>query len=252
MREAGFSLIELMVAILIGLFITLGLSQVFLSMYSTSQSQTTLSQFQNNQKTSIVLLSNTVQLGGYFAAPPTSINYAATALPAVTNPGDSSTFVAGAGIVGTTGTGSPQQDTLNIYYQTSGSDNVFNCQGGTATSTSPTPTYTTFINSFAINANNQLTCTVSKNGGTPNTALVLANNIQNMTITYAVDTTGGTADTTNAYMTAAQVTTSSMWNNVRAVQITLNFCTSNVMNPASTSCASVTPWVQTINLMSKS
>ena len=54
--QSGFSMIELMVAILIGLFLTLGLSQIFLSMYSTSQSQGNLSQNQENQRLGIVML----------------------------------------------------------------------------------------------------------------------------------------------------------------------------------------------------
>ena len=254
-RQNGFSLIELMVAVLIGLFLTLGLSKLFLSMYSSSQSQGTLSQYQNNQRQAIVTLTNTTQTAGYFASTPTGVGPNTVALPATTNAGDSSTFTGGAGIVGTTGTGSPQQDTLNIQYQSSGSDNIYNCQGGVTTITTPTPTYTTVVNSFSVNSSNQLVCTVSIAGAAPTSALVLANNIQNMTILYGIDTTGSSstpAATTNTYMTAAQVTTAADWLYVRSVQITLNFCTANVNNPASTACSTTTPWVQTINLMGKS
>jgi len=250
-QQAGFSLIELMVAVLIGMFIVLGLSQVFLNMYSTSQSQGTLFQYQNNQRQAILALTNITQSAGYYAASPTNINYAQTALPAVTNSGDGSTFIAGAGIVGTTGTGSTQQDTLNIYYQSSGTDNIYNCQGGVTTVGS----YTTVINSFSINASNQLVCTVKVGAAAVSTPLVLANNIKNMTILYGIDTTAGGGSplmTTNTYMTATQVGAASYWPNVRAVQITLNFCTPNLFNAASTSCSTTTPWVQTINFMSKS
>ena len=256
-KTSGFSLIELMVAVVIGLFIVLGLSQMFISMYSTSQSQNVLTQYQNNQRQGIVALTNTIQAAGYFASTPTSAtNYVATVLPAVTNAGDSSTFVAGAGIVGTTGTGSPVNDTINIYYQSSGSDNIYNCQGGVTPIGTPTPIYTTVINSFSVNASNQLICTVKIGTAAVSGALVLANNVKNMTILYGIDTTGGSAspaNTTNVYMTAAQInlTNTNYWSYVRAVQITVNFCTANAQNPTSTSCSSVTPWVQTINLMSK-
>jgi len=251
-RQGGFSLIELLVAILIGLFIILGLSQVFLNMYSTSKSEGSLFQFQNNQRTGIVMLTNTVQLAGYFASPPTSINYAQSVLPAVTNSGDGTAFTPGTGIVGTGTSGGSSSHTINIYYQTSGADNVYNCQGGVASVGSPTPLYTTFINSFSINASNQLVCTVTTNGaGTASLPLVLADNIQSMSILYGIDSTGSAA-TTNTYMDATTVSAKSMWANVRAVQITLNFCTANVLNPGSTTCASTTPWVQTINLMGKS
>ena len=255
LRQKGFSLIELMVAVVIGLFIVLGLSQMFISMYSTSQSQSTLSQYQTGQTQAIVALTNTVQLAGYYASTPTSATYASTALPAFTNTGDGSSFVAGAGIVGTTGTGTPEQDTLDIYYQSSGSDNIYNCQGGVTPIGTPTPIYTAVVNSFSVNASNQLVCTVSVGGAAPTTALVLANNVQSMTVLYGVDTTGATstpADTTDAYMTATQVGAAGDWLYVRAVQITLNFCTANVITPALTSCNTTTPWVQVINLMGKS
>jgi len=258
-RQNGFSLIELMVAVLIGLFLTLGLSQIFLSMYSTSKSENVLSQYQSNQRQAIVALTNSVQLAGYYPATSTitTIGPNTSALPATTNssPGDGSQFTAGAGIVGTTGSGTPEQDTLNIQYQSSGSDNVYNCQGGLVTSA------TTVIDSFSINAaNNQLICTVTV-AGTTTASLVLANNVHSMTILYGVDTTGGSttpppADTTNTYMNAKTVTADGYWLYVRSVQITLNFCTPNVISAgapvAASTCNSPTSWVQTINLMVKS
>jgi type IV pilus assembly protein PilW len=254
-QQGGFSLIELMVAVLIGLFLTLGLSQVFISMYSTSQSQSTLFQYQTNQRQAVTALTNSTVLAGYFAQTPTSTSYAQIALPAATNSGDGTTFTAGAGIVGTTGGTVPQQDTLDIYYQSSGTDNIYNCQGGVTPVTSPVVTYTTVINSFSINASSQLVCTVSVAGATPTTPLVLATNIKNMTILYAIDTTASTATplyTTDTFMTASQVSTAGDWSDVRAVQITLNFCAPNVINTASTACSTTIPWVQTINLMGKS
>ena len=256
-RQDGFSLIELMVAVLIGLFITLGLTQIFVSMYSTSQSQSSLLQFQSNERQSILALTNVVQLAGYYAATPTALTDVNTFLPAATA-ADGATFVAGAGIVGTTGTGTPQQDTIDIYYQSSGVDNVFDCQGANTQVGTPTaPDYTTVINSYSVNASYQLICSTKKtfNGATTTTtALVLANNVKNMTILYGVDSTAGTAtplNTTNSYMTATQVSAANFWPNIRAVQITLNFCTSNVFISNPTTCTATTPWVQTINLMGK-
>lgn len=251
-RQNGLSMIELMVAVVIGLFIILGLSQIFLSMYSTSQSQSTLFQYQNNQRTAITSLINQVQLASYFAQTPTSVSFGSTVLPAVTN-ADGSTFIAGTGIVEPYGASAKTTDTLNIYYQTNGIDNIYNCQGGVAAITSPV-TYVTYINSFSVNSSNQLVCTVTTNGvGKPSTAQVLADNISSMTILFGVDTTGsgGVTNTTNAYLTAAKMT-AAMWPNVRAVQITLNFCTPNPLVPALTNCSTTTPWVQTINVMGKS
>jgi len=250
--QSGFSMIELMVAILIGLFLTLGLSQIFLRMYSTSQSQGNLSQNQENQRLGIVMLTNTVQLAGFYAGTPTTVNDNATNLPSVTN-ADTSVFVAGAGIVGTgngTGTGATS-DTLNIYYQSGGVnlDGIINCQGGTAA----TSTKTTFINSFSINGSSQLVCTVTT-GGATSKPLVLANNIASMSILYGVDSTGSIPSSVDTYLTATAVQSANKWMSVRTVQITINFYTPNPLNPnqAFTNNSPTTPWVQTINLMAKS
>ncbi|TDK68020.1 PilW family protein [Sapientia aquatica] len=251
--QSGFSLIELMVAVLIGLFLTLGLSQIFLSMYSTSQSQNKLGQAQENQRLGVVMLANTVQLAGFYAGKPTSATANVLALPQLaTNNTDGSSFTAGAGIVGIgggSGTGA-KSDSVNIYFQSGGvdQDGIINCQGGTA----PASTLTTFVNSFYINSSWQLVCSVTTNNGKPNTPLVLANDVYSMSILYGVDSVlSGTTDT---YLTATDVQTNGKWLNVRSIQITLNFFTPNLLNPnaAYTSTSPTTPWVQTISLMSKS
>ena len=247
--QAGFSLVELMVAITIGLFVTLGLSQIFLGMYSTSQSQGGLALFQDNQRIATVMLMNSIELAGYYnnGTPPTTTTGATTLLPAATN-SDGSSFTAGAGLVGTSG-GASASDTINTYYQTGGStnDGLINCQGGTSA------TAVTFINSFSINSAHQLVCAVSTNSGTPSTPLIIANNIQSMTILYGVFThpNPGQPSTTDTYMDANAVTTGTYWNAVRSVQLTINFCTAALLNPNAviTYPCATTPWIQTINVM---
>ncbi|MET3105396.1 type IV pilus assembly protein PilW [Oxalobacteraceae bacterium GrIS 2.11] len=243
-RQSGFSLIELMVAVVIGLFITLGLTQMFVNMYSTSQSQNNLYEYQENQRQGIVLLMHSAQLAGYYASTPSATVSASTILVAQTNSGDGTTFVAGAGIVGKKGYPATGTDSIDIYYQTSGADNIINCQGGVAT----VPTLV--INSFYINSSNQLVCTVTLPPAAPSTPLVLANNVGSMTISYGIDKIS--AGTTDALLDATAVQTNVMWPSVRAIQVTLNFCTGNIVNSASTACSATSPWVQTINLMSKS
>ncbi len=225
LRQSGGGLIELLIAVLIGLFITLGLSQVFLNMWSASLSQNSLAQFQDNERLALFMLSNTIQQAGYYANPVTST--AATALPATTSAGgDLATIAAGIGISGTTGT---TNDTIDVSFQTSGSDGLMNCQGKTAA------TATVFVNSFSINNSNQLVC--SLDGGT--TFLTLATNVASMKILYGVDSQG--LGTTDCYLSASSMTTA-LWALARTVQITITFT-----NPIYSS--QTRPWVQTINLM---
>lgn len=236
-RENGFSIIELMVAILIGLFIVLGLSQMFLSMYSTAASQRSFATFQDSQRLALTVLQNNVALAGYY--PNTSTAGAAnTALPATTN-ADKSVFVAGTGVVGTTAkTNGTTSDTINIQYQSGGNtvDDIINCQGGAAAAAT---TPVTFINSFSVSGGN-LQCTVTTGTGTPNTPLVIANNVSSMTILYGVISSGATS--IGSYLTADQINTAgAVWGSVASVQITL-VLTNPVSNTNST-------WIQTINLV---
>jgi|GEM_PF-488705 len=250
-RQQGLSLIELMVAVIIGLFITLGLSQLFLSMYSTSASQNTLAQYQDNQRIAIVMLTNTTQMAGYFYNPTAQTANAALPALAAAN-ADTSVFTAGAGVTGfgpATGTTAATSDSINLYFLSSGSDDIYNCQGGIAAVGIPTA----FVNSFSIDANNQLQCTVTSivaNVATgPNTPLALATRVKSMNILYGVDVAG--TGTVSSYLSANAVQAAGLWANVRTAQITLNFFTPNVLNPAVTLTTS-TPWLQTINLMRQS
>lgn len=222
----GFSLIELMVAITIGLFITLGLSQMFLNMYSTASTQRNLADFQDNQRLGVTILTNNLELAGYYSTP--SIGLASvTSVNA-----DGSSFAANSAIVGTSGT----NDTINMYYQTGGNavDNVINCQGGTSAALA------TVINSFSINNSNQLVCTVTSAGVT-SSALVLANNVTGMKILYGVIGSGQTG--ISCYLTAAQINAAGAtnWANVVSANITLT-----LFNPATSTTSN---WIQTINLL---
>ena len=231
-RQSGTSLIELMVAIIIGMFITLSLSQIFVSMWASSTSQNSLAQFQDNERLGLVMLSNTIQQAGYYSNPVT--NTAVSALPAYTaTAGDLVSMAAGVGVGGTSAsTNGTSNDTVDIAYQTSGSDGLINCQGQTSS------TSTVFVNSFSINSSNQLVC--SMDGGV--TFLTLASNVASMTIVYGVDSQH--LGTTDSYI-AASAMTASLWPWVRSVQITITFT-----NPLYNS--KTIPWVQSINIMSVS
>jgi type IV pilus assembly protein PilW len=140
---------------------------------------------------------------------------------------------AGVGVGGTSAsTNGTSNDTIDIAFQTSGTDGLINCQGQTAS------TPTVFMNSFSINASNQLVC--SMDGGA--TFITLASNVKSMTILYGVDSQGkGTVD---SYLQASSMT-AALWPSVRSVQITITFT-----NPLVSS--KTLPWVQSINIMNMS
>lgn len=238
-RQTGFSLVELMVAITIALFIALGLSVLYVNMKTTFNSQDQMSQLQDGERLAVTMLTTTVQSASYFPNPQSFVRTAA--LPATTtqNP-DGTTFVAGQGITGTSSATTSGSDTMDVRYQTANGDGLMNCQGGTNTS----GTTRSWVNSFAVDASNELTCAV--NGGTP---VALVGNVAQMTVLYGVDTNGdGYTDT---YLSAATVTSANLWASIQTAQVRLTF-----LNPlaSQTGAAATLPnaWVQTISLMNQS
>lgn len=234
-HQAGFTMIELMVSIAIALFIVAGLTVLFINMRTTFTSQDKLSQLQDSQRLAVTMLTTTVQSAGYFVDPVNNTSIGALPTTLVANP-DGTTYAAGQGISGTSGGGS---DTVNVRYQTASGDGLMNCLGASNPVASGVPAV--WVNSFAVNASNELTCAV--NGGA---AVALVSNVARMTVLYGVDTDGdGKADT---YLNAAAISSAGLWGNAYTAQFTLSFI--NLMN--STPGASVTlpqPWVQTISLM---
>lgn len=238
--QAGFTLIELMVAIALALFIVAGLSVLFVNMKITFTSQDQQAQVQDSQRLAMTMLTTTIQSAGYFIDPIN--NTQASALPAstVNNP-DGTSFSASQGIGGTSGTVGPSgsSDTLNVRYQTASGDGVMNCLGGNNPSTSTSSVV--WVNSFSVNASNELTCAV--NGGT---AVALVSNVAQMNLVYGVDTSGdGAVDT---YLSASAITSANLWGNVHSAKLTLRFV-DLIDSRAGAVVALPQPWIQTVSLM---
>ncbi len=239
-RQAGFTLIELMVAITVTLFMLAGVLAIYVNMKTTFVAQSNLAQLQDSERLVLTMLTTTLQSAGYFVNPLT--NTATSALPAasVTWPGGTtSAFAAGQAVVGTgsgTGTGAAS-DTIAVQYQAASGDGLMNCQGGTNPATSGAPVV--WVNSFAVNNNNELTCTVGT--GAP---VALASQVASLSVLYGVDTSGSGA--TDTYLPASGVTAAGLWSSVHTAQVTVTFL--NTVSAAGGNGPSI---VQTINFMNK-
>jgi len=239
-RAAGFTLVELMVSIAIALFMVAAVLSIYLTMKNTFVSQDDLAELQDSERLVLTMFSKTVQSAGYFVLP--LANTEATALPATTvtrTDGSSSTFSIGQSVIGTgdgSGTGA-NSDTLAVRYQTASGDGLMNCQGAANTSGLPT----VWVNAFAVNASNELTCTVGT--GTP---VALVGNVGKLGVLYGVDTDGdGNMDT---YLPASGVTAAALWGSVHSVQITVSFL--DTTKPASAGTVLLpNAFVQNIDLM---
>jgi type IV pilus assembly protein PilW len=220
--QHGFTLIELMIALLIALFLIGGLVTLVGAMKITFANQNGLSQLQESERMAMTLMTDVIESTGYFPNP--VLNTAASSFPVtpaipslpVTTP--PFTFP-GQALVGT-GTYANQTalgQTITVRYLTAGNDNVINCAGNTSNVAA------SFVNTFSIDVNGNLNCTLILNGAAQ-PPIPLINGLNSMQIYYGVQTnTGVSTNSIDAYMDANAVAGSLNWSNVKSVKIKLTF-----------------------------
>jgi type IV pilus assembly protein PilW len=213
--QRGFTLVELMIAMLIALFLIGGLVTLVQAMKSTSLSQNGLSQLQESERVAMTLMADVIQSGGYFPNP--LLNTATSSFP-ITAP-----FTAtGQAIFGTGNiTDAAPGNKLTVRYLTNGTgsatpDNVINCLGNTSAVAA------TFVNTFSVDLPTQtLQCTLVVNG-VASAAVPLISGVNSLQIYYGVQTnTAVGTNSVDAYLDAATVTAGNYWNNVKSVKIIL-------------------------------
>jgi type IV pilus assembly protein PilW len=239
-RQRGFTLVEMMVAVSIGLIIALGFTVSFVNLKATWGTQDKLSQLQDNERLAMAYLTSTIEQAGYFVdSTPPGLSKA-TAFTASFSDATYGNVVAGQFLVGTTKSGIVP-DSLSTIYQAASGDGILTCQGATNASGA----IVNIRNTFYVDATaHTLNCMVTTS---PNTAALnaataaLVSNVDSMSVLYAVDTDAdGNAD---KYLAAGAFTD---WSTVKAVRVTVNFINPNAALGAG---AATIPWTQTINLM---
>jgi type IV pilus assembly protein PilW len=238
-RPRGFTLVEILIAITIALFLTGGLLTLVQAMRKTTTVQSGLSTLQDNERMAMTLLGDVIQETGYFPNP--SVNTAAAEFPAVgpiAFASQSVSLAMGQSVVGAGGYCDPPLPTapsnsITVRFATAGTvvtapavpDNLINCTGN------PTTYATTFINTFSIIADPNVTGTYDlvcqlqdSTAGTPPTTVYLVTGITQMQILYGVQTnTSVNSSSVDTYLDANGVNTFSSWSSVISVKITLSF-----------------------------
>lgn len=229
LRQGGFSLVELSVAILIALFLIGGVLTVEQGVHTSYKDNSGLAQLEDNERFAMSLITEIVQRAGYYPNPAT--NSLATALPSentTTPQGANAPLAGGQFIFGIDNAGSGNfapQDSLFVRYMTAAGQNINLCDG----SSGGTATYTNYFY-IAADATNPSTydlyCELQDATGAGwNAAVPLVNGLAGVTLLYGVHTTTIVQPDNNvdSYMTATNVTTNGDWLNVTSVQITLKF-----------------------------
>lgn len=211
----GFTLVELMVAVSIALFLIAGMLTILQNVRNTYSAQNQLARLQDNERLAMTLLANVIQSAGYYPNP--FANSAGTALPVSPSFGTTA-----APVIFGVANANPQGDTLAVRYAAGNGDQIMNCMGQTNTGVSP---YVSWENDFAVDANHELTCAVwDSQSNSTTTPVPVVTGIIGMSMLYGVDANHASPGTcVDTYMTATQVTANTDWGNICSVRVTLTF-----------------------------
>lgn len=215
MQSGGYTLVELMVALVTALFLIGGLGVMLQSTQHTSANQLSLAQLQNDQRTALGLMTDVIQQAGYY--PTTQSNSLQEAFPTVPAlpSAPAPAFTEAGQFINGMSAATANGDSITIRYQGDATGTVLNCLGDNQDSVAEAHEYT-----FSVNAASQLVCAVD---GKP--AVAVAANVTHLQVLYGVDATASTdysGTQANAYVPASQMTGVS-WTNISSVKITLTF-----------------------------
>jgi type IV pilus assembly protein PilW len=177
-RARGFTLVELMIAVTIGLFLTAVIAQLFLGSRATYTTTDELSRMQENIRFTHQLFTRVLYLTSYMSSP-NSFRERERA-PDATTP---VTFEGGtAGLVGTQGAGTAS-DTFTIRFQGSG---LAGAPDGTITDClgRPIDSPTIAVNIFSIGVNGGLMCDNGQGAG----PVEVVPDVENMQVLFGEDT----------------------------------------------------------------
>jgi type IV pilus assembly protein PilW len=203
-RQQGFTLVELSVALLIGLFLLGGLLTLVQDMRRTFGNQNQLAQLQDNERLAMTLITDVIQGAGYYPNP--TLNTITSALPAT------GLFTQNGQAIAGTRNAAPPGDSILVQFLTAPNDGMINCTGNSNLTGANQP----YINQFSVNASKQLLCTLNNQA-----PVVLITGVTNLKILYGVNGTGTTSNV-DRFLTATQMTAAD-WTHVICVKVTLTF-----------------------------
>jgi type IV pilus assembly protein PilW len=224
----GYSLIELMVAIAIALFLMAGAGLIMQHTSNTYRAQTQLAQLQDSERMAMSLMTDVIQSAGYYPNPHTFTD----AQTLVVSP---SFATAGAPNIATVPIAGTLGDTISVRYAAAPLDDVYNCRGDQNTAAAP---FETWENTFSVaqgppgpggTSQFQLQCTLWSLSTNAAVVTPLVSGVQKLTIQYGLNTAGsGTGSCTDRYRESANMQPAD-WSNVCSVKVTLTFA--NPFNP---------------------
>lgn len=241
-KQRGFTLIEILVALLISLFLLVGLYTLETGTRKTNSNQTALTQLQDEERLAMSLLNDVIQEAGYYPDATTNANNSVSFPVTATFPNSGAN--AAQMISGFHSSAAPG-DTLAVQFMSNLNDSIITCAG----TTNAAGNGTIYSNVFNVNGSSQLQCSV--NGAAP---VPLVSGVTNFQVLYGVATTSpSTLNDVDTYMNATQVTAATAWLNVTSVRVIITFTNPLCVTPAT--CQPGQPatvsFARTIDLMSR-
>lgn len=231
LREAGLTLVELMVSMVIGLFLVGGVATMYFSSFQSYRVLKQNAQIAQRERLAATYVGAVVQSAGYYNQP--SLNRT-SAFP------DHGMFTtAGQFLAGADGTypdlnkptGSLPMDTLQLRMRLNDGGQVLNCLGDSNSTGTDGVVYSNKLTLDLDDPDNpQLECTLSYEdpddaGAYKNNTEPLLDGVASLAFTYGVDTDDdGSAD---RYLDATQLnaSTDTDWRDVRSIIMEIGFAT---------------------------
>jgi type IV pilus assembly protein PilW len=218
--QRGFTLIEIMIALLIGIFLLGALLTIVQTNRAVFGNQNQLAQLQDSERMAMTLMADVIQSAGYYPNAATG-NTQALAFPVAAAAAPAAAFASGQPISGTYTAADPG-DKISVRYMTANNDGILNCSGQSNISGANKP----YVNTFQV-SNGQLVCTDQAGtqynlvSGVTNSTSPLG--VIHLRVLYGVKTNLATAgNNVDTYLNASQMTASN-WNNVISVFVALDF-----------------------------
>jgi type IV pilus assembly protein PilW len=235
-NQRGFTLLEIMIAMSIGLFLLGALVTIVQSNKAVFVNQNQLVQMQDSERMAMTLMADVIQAAGYFPDP--TVNTVGGTLIA------SGAFAIGQAITGVSNAG--PLDTISVRYMTAPLDGILNCSG--VPNANPLGgANILYVNQFLVTAGGQLNCQVTTAAGA--TTYTLVNGVKSLRVFYGVKTNvaaaGNNADT---YLLASQMTAAN-WGSVITVMLQLTFNNPLAAQPGQ---PATIPLQRVVNLMNQS
>jgi len=228
-RDRGYSLIELMVAILIALFLIAGVITIEQSVHNSYTDRNGVAQLENDERFTMTMLSEIIQSAGYYPDP--AVTSQVAALPAATATAANNaalSFVSGQAIDGVPNTTvidgtTYDDDSIAVRFMTASGDGIPLCNG-TSNQTGSDTVYTNYFFIQVVNGTSYLYCAL-ETGDTWSIPVQLVGNVEAMQIWYGLHTAASVTPgdySVDTYVPAAAMTASD-WSEITAVRIAVMF-----------------------------